>query len=233
MLTIVHIVNQFFAGLGGEEKAGSPVEVLEGAAGAARGLQAQLGDRGKVVATIYYGDNYFHEHVEEAKGVIVREVEKRRPDVVVAGPAFNSGRYGLASVEICQAVAEDLGIGCVVGMDAENPAVPAYREYRNMRVYLLPTAESAAGMTKALSVMAQFACRVGSGAEIGSAAEEGYLPRGIRRLGRTDRPGAERASGILLRKVGGKPFVTEGPMEVWDQVAPAAPLAGRWWATVA
>jgi len=233
MLTIVHIVNQFFAGLGGEEKAGSPVGVLEGAAGAARGLQAQLGDRGKVVATIYYGDNYFHEHVEEAKGVIVREVEKRRPDVVVAGPAFNSGRYGLASVEICQAVAEGLGIGCVVGMDSENPAVPAYREYRNMRVYLLPTAESAAGMTKALSLMARFACRVGSGAEIGSAAEEGYLPRGIRRLERTDRPGVERAIDILLKKIAGKPFVTEVPMEVWDQVAPAAPLADSSSATIA
>lgn len=38
MLTIVHVVNQFFAGLGGEEKAGSPVGVLEGAAGAARGF---------------------------------------------------------------------------------------------------------------------------------------------------------------------------------------------------
>src|SRR3989337_3095778 len=148
MLTVIHIVNQYVGGRGGEEKAGSPVVVVEGAAGAARGLQAQLGDRGKVVATIYYGDNYFYEHGEEAKGVIVREVEKRRPDVVVAGPAFNSGRYGLASVEICQAVAEDLGIGCVVGMDAENPAVPAYREYRNGRGFLLSQPGRAAGMTK-------------------------------------------------------------------------------------
>src|SRR3972149_4355757 len=168
MLTVIHIVNQYFGGLGGEEKAGSPVVVVEGAAGAARGLQGQLGDRGKVVATIYYGDNYFHEHVEEAKGVIVREVEKRRPDVVVAGPAFNSGRYGLASVEICQAVAEGLGIGCVVGMDSENPAVPTYREYHNLKVFLLPTAETAVGMPEALASRARCACRVGSGAEIKS-----------------------------------------------------------------
>jgi hypothetical protein len=39
MLTVVHVVNQFFAGLGGEEKADSPVGVLDGAAGAARGLR--------------------------------------------------------------------------------------------------------------------------------------------------------------------------------------------------
>ena len=233
MLTVVHIVNQFFAGIGGEEKADAPVGVLEGAAGVARGLQAQLGKKAKVVATIFFGDNFFHEHTEEAMSAIVSEVRSRTPQVVVAGPAFNSGRYGLASVEICQAVSEGLGIPCVMGMHSENPAVPTYREYHNLKVFLLPTAESAAGMTKALSLMARFACRVGSGAEIGSAGEEGYLPRGIRRLERTDRPGVERAIDILLKKVAGKPFVTEVPMEVWDQVVPAAPLADPSSATIA
>ena len=43
MTTIVHVVNQFFAGLGGEEKADMSVGVIEEAAGAARGLQSQLG----------------------------------------------------------------------------------------------------------------------------------------------------------------------------------------------
>src|SRR3989338_3308120 len=67
MFKVIHIVNQFFAGLGAEEKANSPVGVVEEASGAARGLQAQLGDQAKVVATIYCGDNYFHEHIEEAR----------------------------------------------------------------------------------------------------------------------------------------------------------------------
>lgn len=233
MLTVVHVVNQFFAGLGGEEKADSPVGVLDGAAGAARGLQGQLGERGKVVATVYYGDNYFHEHLEEAKNAIVREVGLRRPDVLVAGPAFSSGRYGVASVELCQAVSESLRVPCVVGMHLENPGVSAYREYRNLRVYLLPTGESAAGMAQALSSLARFAHRVGSGAEIGSAEEEGYIPRGIRRLERTSRAGVERAIDILLKKVRGEAFVSEVPMEVWDQVTPAAPLTDASSATIA
>jgi hypothetical protein len=37
MLTVVHVVNQFFAGLGGEEKADTPIGVLEGPAGVAAG----------------------------------------------------------------------------------------------------------------------------------------------------------------------------------------------------
>ena len=99
MLTIVHVINQFFVGLGGEEKADTPVGVMEGAAGAARGLQAQIGDQAQVAATLFFGDNYFHEHTEEARAAILREVRSLQPQVVVAGPAFNSGRYGLAVLE--------------------------------------------------------------------------------------------------------------------------------------
>ena len=62
MIKIVHVVNQFFAGLGGEEKAGLPMGVIEGSAGAARALETALGGAAKIVCTIYVGDNYFHEH---------------------------------------------------------------------------------------------------------------------------------------------------------------------------
>jgi glycine reductase len=94
MIRIVHILNQFFAGVGGEEKADLPVAVVGEAAGAARGLEAQLGERGRVTATIYFGDNYFHQHKDEAIATIVAELDKQRPDVLIAGPAFNAGRYG-------------------------------------------------------------------------------------------------------------------------------------------
>jgi len=233
MISVVHVVNQFFAGIGGEDKADSPVGVFEEAAGAARGLQSQLGENGKVVATIYFGDNYFHEHKDEAKDAIVREIERLEPDVVVAGPAFNAGRYGLAAAEICQAVAQHLGLRCVTGMEPENPGVVAYREYRNEKVFLLPTAESAAGMARALTAMAPFALRLASGAVIGPAEEEGYIPRGIRRLEQRGRAGAERAIDMLFKKIQGEEFVSEVPMEVWDRVAPAAPLKSSAAATLA
>ena len=53
MTTLVPGVNQFFAGFGGEEKVGMSVGVIEEAAGAARGLQSQLGAETKVACTIY------------------------------------------------------------------------------------------------------------------------------------------------------------------------------------
>jgi glycine reductase len=224
MIRIVHIINQFFAGIGGEDKADVAVGVTDGAAGAARGLQAHLGERGQVVATIHFGDNYFHEHKDDAIAAILAGLKEHRPDVIVAGPAFNAGRYGLACAEICQTVSERLGLPCVSGMEPENPAVSLYREAHNDKVFFFPTSETAAGMAAALKTIAPFACRLALGEEIGAANVEGYLPRGIRRLTRVDRPAADRAIDMLLAKVAGQPFETEVPMEIWDKVAPAAPL---------
>ncbi|MBI4525648.1 MAG: glycine/betaine/sarcosine/D-proline family reductase selenoprotein B [Deltaproteobacteria bacterium] len=233
MLSVVHIVNQFFAGLGGEEKADVPVGVIEGAAGVARGLQVQFGDLAKVVSTVFFGDNYFHEHPEAARDAILQELRLRRPQIVVAGPAFNAGRYGLACVKICQMISEELGAPCVTAMHPENPAVAAYREYHNLKVFLLPTAQTATGMTEALSAMARFTCRLESGAEIECAQEAGYVSRGVRRLEKTDRTGADRAIDLLLKRLRGEPFMTEVPMEIWDQATPAAALADLSRATIA
>jgi glycine reductase len=224
MITVVHVVNQFFAGLGGEEKAGVPVGVIDGAAGAARGLQIQLGEEAKIACTIYYGDNYFHEHNEEAMKAILDAVRPRRPQVIVAGPAFNSGRYGLSCVEICNSVAGTLDTPCITAMHEDNPAVGTYRDHADARVFCVPTTETASGMAGALAALAKLATRLARGDKIGPARQEGYIPRGIRRLEQADRPGAERAIDMLLKKINHEPFVTEVPMESWDDIPPAPPL---------
>lgn len=224
MITMIHVVNQFFAGLGGEEKADMGVGVTEGPAGAARGLQTQLGQDAQIACTVFYGDNYFHEHKEEAMKAILAAVRSRGAQVVVAGPAFNSGRYGLSCVEICNAIANETAVPCVTAMHEENPAVGTYRDFANARIYCLPTAETAIGMTDALKALAKFASRLARGESIGPARQEGYIARGIRRLEKTDRPGVDRAIDMLLKKIKQEPFVTEVPMETWDEVPPALPL---------
>jgi glycine reductase len=151
MIKIVHVVNQFFAGLGGEEKAGLPVGVIEGSAGAARALEIKLGVEAKIISTIYVGDNYFHEQKDEAVKAVLEAVRAAEPQVLVAGPAFNSGRYGMTCVEVCNSIANELVIPCITAMHGENPGVDAYREFANIRVYCLPTAETTAGMTDAMT----------------------------------------------------------------------------------
>jgi betaine reductase len=224
MIKIVHLVNQFFAGLGGEDKAGVPVSVVEGSTGAARALESKLGAEAKLTHTIYVGDNYFHEHKDGALKAILDAVRAAGAQVLVAGPAFNSGRYGMACVEACNAVANELAFPCVTAMHEENPGMDAYRESANARVYCLPTAESTAGMTDAVARLAAFAIRLGRGEKIGAAEKEGYVGRGMRHIGRAEQSGAQRAVDMLLKKLHGDQFVTELPMETWEEAAAAPPL---------
>lgn len=225
MIKIVHIVNQFFAGLGGEEKAGVPVGIIDGSAGAARALEMKLGGEATIACTIYVGDNYFHEHKGEAITATLNAVRAAGPQVLAAGPAFNSGRYGMTCVEVCNAIANELGVPCVTAMHHENPGVDAYRELANAKVYCLPTAATTGGMTDAMTRLADLATRLARSEEIGSASKEGYIGRGIRRVEKTERRGAARAVEMLLKKINDESFVSELPMEVWDDAAPAPALA--------
>lgn len=222
MKRVAHVVNQFFAGIGSEDRADAAVGTLDTLAGPSRGLQRLLQDQAEVAPTLYFGDNRFHERPDEAKAALLRELAAAAPDVVVLGPAFQAGRYGLACVEVGHAAAAELGCPCVTAMHPDNPAVDAYREHHDPRLFLLPTAETAAGMGRALDDLGRFVLKLLRGETMGAAADEGYLPRGIRLQERAGRTGAERAQDMLFDKLQAKPFATEIPMQSWDRVAPAA-----------
>ena len=222
MKRVAHVVNQFFAGIGGEDRADVAAGKLAALAGPSRGLQRLLQDRAEVAPTLYFGDDYFHQRPDEARAVLLRELAAVEPDVVVLGPAFGAGRYGLACVEAGHAAAAELGCACVTAMHPDNPGVDAYRELHDPRLFLLPTAETAAGMGQALDRLGRFVLKLLRGEPMGAAADEGYLPRGIRVQERAGRTGAERALDMLFDKLQGRPFATEIPMQTWDRVAPAA-----------
>ena len=139
-LRVVCYVNQFFGQIGGEEKAGIGPQVMNGAVGAARAVQQALGDGGTVVATVNCGDNYAVEQGERAVAELLTLVAAARPDLVIAGPAFLAGRYGVACGALCVAVQAQLGIPAVTGMQPENPGVDLYRR----RVYVVQTARHGA-----------------------------------------------------------------------------------------
>ncbi len=222
MKRVAHVVNQFFAGIGGEEKADAVPGILDTLAGPSRGLQGRLQGEATVAPTIHFGDNHFHERAAEARAALLRAVAAAEPDIVVLGPAFNAGRYGLACVEIGHRVTTELERVCVTAMHEDNPAVETYRRYHNPGLFLLPTTETAAGMGKALDDLGRFIARRLRGEPPGTAGDEGYLPRGIRTQVRSGRTGADRALAMLLDKLEGKPFATEIPVRNWDRVAPAA-----------
>ena len=227
-LRVAHYLNQFFAGIGGEERADVGVSTRSEPVGPGRALQAALGDAARIVGTVICGDNHVAEREQEAIAQIRKELEAQKPHVLVAGPAFGSGRYGLACAAACRA-ATSLGIPAVTGMHPDNPAVEAHRQH----VLIVPTAESATGMQPAVASLARFALRLGRGEALGPAEIEGYVGQGRRRVWDRGRPGYQRALDMLLDKLRGRPFASEVPFHAPDRVAPAAPIADLTRATIA
>jgi betaine reductase len=218
-LRVMHYLNQFFAGIGGEDAANIPPRLQDGAVGSGRALQHILQGEGTVIATVICGDNYLNDERNKALAAIVAMLQEHKPDVLIAGPAFESGRYGLACVEVCKA-AQRARIPALAGMHPDNPGVESSRP----AVLVIPTGASPVQMQAALSAMARLAIKLGRQEPLGPAEVEGFLPRGVRHAYTRKVPGFQRAIEMLKAKLQGQPFTTEVPILIPERVAPAQPI---------
>ena len=194
-MRVLHFLNQFFAGFGGEEAADAVPFRLEGPAGPGRALAA-AGLEPDV--TIGCGDDYFGQHESAALATLLGWIGEFAPDVVICGPSFGSGRYGYA----CGVLAREVGrrgIPVVSAMTPDSPGVLASEG----AAYIIPSTANVAGMRSVVPTIVSIAARLASGAEVGSAEEEGYLPRNLRRNVRAGRTGAARAIELALGKLQG------------------------------
>ena len=212
---VVHYINQFFANIGGEEMAHIAPELREGKVGPGLAFETQWKGEAVIVNTIICGDSYFAEHEKEAKEQVLNWVKEIKPDLFIAGPAFNAGRYGYACANIALEVKTELGIPVLTGMYKENPGADM-----KDKILIVETANSAAGMRKAAPTMAKLGLKLMKGEELGASIEEGYLPNGIRKNFFEKERGAKRAVKMLLAKLNDQPFVTEFPMPDFDRVEP-------------
>ena len=228
-LRIMHYINAFFAGIGGEEEAHTAVSLHHGPLGPGRLLEQVLAGEGQVIATVVCGDGYFSANEDEVVEQVRAYWREHRPDVFIAGPAFGSGRYGLACGRLCLE-AERLDITAVTGMYEENPGSDLYRPEH---LYIIATEASAAGMRPALERMASLAGKRSRGEAVGSAAEEGFFPRAVRRTVATGISAAERAVTMALKKWRGEPYTSEITIETFEAIPPAPPLTDPTQALVA
>ncbi len=174
-----------------------------------------------MVGTVVCGDGLFADHADETARRALALIEGLAPDLVVAGPAFAAGRYGLACGRVCADVAAQLGRPALTGMHPENAAVAVYRG----DLLIVPTAASALGMAEAIAAMAGLALKLGRGERLGPPRRGGYLPSGRRLNTRVERSASERAIDMLLARRRGEPVVSEVPLPQYDRVTPPAPLA--------
>ncbi len=220
-MRILHYINQFFGQKGGEEAANHPIELVEGPVGPGGALNNLLGEKAEITHTIICGDSYFNENEGVAVMGIAEIIDQVKPDMIVAGPAFNAGRYGVACGRVGKLAAEK-GLPCITGMYPENPGYDLYKQ----TAYMVETKNSAADMRSALPNMAKLiASFIEKDGKLGMPAEEGYMPRNLRVNMFAEKRGAARAVDMLIAKLGGEEFTTEYPMPVFDRVEPFKALA--------
>jgi len=217
---VVCYINQFFAQIGGEDKAHIGFNATEEAIGPAKLFQSLLADDCRIVGTVYCGDNYFAENGDSAAEEGLALIEKLKPDFLIAGPAFNAGRYGLNCGKITSFAGQRLGIPTITGMYPENPAVDLFRK----DTYIVKTGILASGMAAAAAKMAGIALRLLKKEPVGGAIAEGYIPRDIIRNEEQAHNAAHRAIEMVLNKIHGKSFESELLPPVFDEVEPAKPV---------
>ena len=218
MVKAVHYLNQFFAGLGGEEAAGTPPTRLDGAVGPGRGLQAAL-DGVEIVATIACGDDYFAEHEDECS----RDADRAR----AGGRGRAAGRRACVRLRTLRLRRRVCGRG-----RGGPPRDPGGRgDARGESRASAPRGQGADRPhcgerrrdARRAPRLAALASALASGRELGPPEDEGYLPRGFRRNYVAEKPGAERAIDLLLAKLAGD--VRSEVAAGFERVLP--PAAGR------
>lgn len=224
---VLYYLNQFFSQIGGEDKAGIAPLFKEEPVGLATAFAGGIKNNGEFAGTLICGDNFFNENNEEALEFLEMIYNDIHPDLVIAGPAFNAGRYGMA----CAGVAEYFnkkGVPVISGMYEENPGL----EIARLNAYVIPTSDSAAGMRKALPAMIELANKVLSDQKV-KPKQDGYFTQGRRLTILSEEIGAKRAVDMLLKRLKNEEFETELPMPEFDKVDPAPAIADLSKATIA
>jgi len=217
MIKVLHYLNQFFAGIGGEEEAGHEVVFLPRAVGVGAEIEKALKAHGVEFATIACGDNYFHEAEETALQVIRASIDQFHPDIFIAGPAFNAGRYGIACAKVCSWVRDNWQIPAITALHENNPGTQEIGRH----VFVIQTGASTASMAETLKRVVLLMEKLIAGDDSGAAnfRAEYCLPIPRRFTVRTDKADYVRAVELLLAKLRGQPYESEIPRVESEQHA--------------
>jgi betaine reductase len=224
-LQIVHYINQFFGNIGAEDKADTPCQLRSGPVGPGMAFKNIFGDRAEIVATVICGDNFIAENLDDTSMAVAEMVAEHKPDLLLAGPAFGSGRYGMACGAVCKVVERHLGIPVVTGMSEDSPALEIYKAH----AYVVPTGKSTAKMREAAQKMAELALCLADGR---TPPEGTYYPRGIREVVLLDATAAVRAVDMLVASLTGQPVTTELPLPSFEKVPPVPAITHLFKATI-
>ena len=218
---IIHYLNQFFAGVGGEDKADQEPYIVEGVVGPGMAINSMLKDA-EITYTVVCGDNCMGSRTEFAVKEIEKLLEGKEFDMFIAGPAFQAGRYGVACGTICKEVKRIYNVPVITSMNEENPGVEMFKK----DCIIFKGGTGAVKMKQDVTAMVNYANKVLEGVETLGPDAEGYFVRGCRHEkfleDKRENTAAYRGVQMLLKKMHKEPYQTELVIPPKDLV-PIAP----------
>lgn len=215
VVRVVHYLNQFFVGIGGEDSADTAPASRPGPVGPGRKLGDLLGPGYEIVATAYCGDDHAVSD-PSVTGEVLALVRESQPDLLIAGPAFTSGRYGLACARLVAAAQAD-GIAAIAALHPDNPGLDEAGT-----AAVVAAGEAARTMGPTLATLAAAAQKVATGEPL--TAEDGRVGKIPRRNTVAEHNAAHRAVDLVLTRLAGDREATEIPLPRFDKVTPAPPV---------
>lgn len=175
MIRVVQFLNQIQAGLGGDEQMDVRPQSECGAIGMGMLLRTMLMRNGAdIVGTVVCGDHFFLENRSEAIPLVMEQIDKFQPNVVLCGPALNHKRYGECCGWLAEYLLKECHMPAFAAMAASSTGTSLFRN----KIYIIETPKvGGTGLNASLRKIAAFAVKLARKEVIGTPEEEGYFPK--------------------------------------------------------
>lgn len=157
-IIVLCITNHFFAGLDTDKTDVEPYFTKD-MPNIAKGIDEYVNSKANasVIGTLVVPDNTFeNQYKDMIEDLIMNVIQNEKPDIIICGPAFNTGKFAKNCCKICLLMLEKYGLPAVTSIYPENEY---YKKYNGL-IYMIDGGNSAAKMKYDMPALSDYALHV-------------------------------------------------------------------------
>lgn len=149
-MKVIIILDQIQAGLGGKERADTPLGGKKVALGSAETTAKALAKvDGEVIGTFYCGTDYYREHPELVQEKFTKMAAKMAADVVIIGPTYDYPEFSQMACELTKAFQKDTKIPALQATALEKNAA-IIEQYKDQLLIVKMPKKGGTGLSAAI-----------------------------------------------------------------------------------
>ncbi|WP_203662853.1 GrdB-related putative oxidoreductase [Lacticaseibacillus sp. 53-4] len=162
------ILDQMQAGLGGKERADTPLGGQRVAMGSADTTEKALAKNdGELLGTFYCGTDYYAENRELVQRKFTKMAEKMGADVVVIGPTYDYPEFAQMACEVATTFQTQTKIPAIAAI-AEEKNADLIAQYKDHLTIVRAPKKGGTGLSDAVDHLAEGAALLAKGEDLGA-----------------------------------------------------------------